>query len=222
MTDVKIEIWRNDKRHFIDETSGGLIRALHEHGGIIPLIAHSQLSEARTVLSQVVVHPEQLHFSVTRLMLDRGELDDAEKLIESVEDTFLGNPRLDALNRLLERLRIAQKKETVHPAWLPSEEKWTDLTLLEISKGEDALKRGMAARIESVDEEKGRAHVKVGVMIGNRTEADVSWHTECVRFLEIGVYGDYRWAACETHERCECPAPDLPASPQRRDVCREV
>jgi tetratricopeptide (TPR) repeat protein len=98
---------------------------------------------------------ESLHLWVARLLVHRGQMDFAEKILRGIPpEVFLEHPGLRAIQRRLRFLVEAARTRVVFPLTIPPERWWQGphLCALQTESGK-TLRRWLAGRIQEMDDD---------------------------------------------------------------------
>jgi hypothetical protein len=172
---------------------------------------------------------ESLHLWVARLLVHRGQIDFADKVLRAIPpEVFLEHPGLRAIQRRLRFLVEAARTRVVFPLTIPPERWWRGphLCALQTESGK-TLRRWLAGRIQEIDDD--GVHLVVAEppaeQMGqprflsmsfsfsdfDRCSRDESASTlKAGRFVEIGVYGDEEILIIRVHRPGHWEDQDLP------------
>lgn len=132
---------------------GRLITFLVTDGRVLDAAAAWEDVTARFPQPQPAWLYEELHRPVARLLLDRGELDFAERVLGALPAVADASPWARSERRLLRRLRDAADDRLVFPASIEPTRRWTGPHLVDAAL-RSKVKAWWAGRIEAWDEER--------------------------------------------------------------------
>lgn len=185
--------------------------------------ARNAWNDIRRVLSDSSAETyEELHFPVARLLLHRGQLDFAEKILDDVN--LQEHPVLTALKRHLRALREAQRFPTVFPLRIPPD-LWWDGPHLFSASGD--LSHWMPGRIDAIEDDfvyicaaSPPTEVDPNPQYGflQLSVQDFNWYSKSApaehpnvgQFLEIAWYKERPDPIIFLHDNTEWQDPNLP------------
>jgi hypothetical protein len=175
---------------------------------------------------------ESLHIWVARLLVHRGQIDFAEKVLRGIPpEVFQDHPGLRAIQRKLRFLVEAARTRVVFPLTIPPERWWRGphLCALQTESGKQ-LRRWLPGRIQEIDDD--GVHLVVaeppseqGEQAGQPRFLSMSFSfadfdscsrdepsskLKAGRFVELGVYGDEEILVIRIHRPGRSEDQDLP------------